>query len=104
MVVVHDDDLPAPRPGRVLTVRGDGLWVEVVCETADEHWSLGLEAFGLRVERPDDAWGERIAVGYDLEFEATDPPGPSQAGVVHGELLVGRDRVSVESPGHLERS
>ena len=70
-VVVHDDAVPRPR-GRALEVRADGLWTEMTCETPDEHWSFGLEAFGLRVDDPAETIGERLAVGYDLEWETPD--------------------------------
>jgi hypothetical protein len=89
-VVVHDDAVPRPR-GRALEVRTDGLWTEMTCETRDEHWSFGLEAFGLRVDDPAETIGERIAVGYDLEWETPD--------VVHGELLLGRATIPVDATG-----
>jgi hypothetical protein len=94
VIVVRDDDIAPPR-GRLLEVRADGLWAEVVCETPGEHWSFGLEAFGLRFA--DDAEadasdvGERLAVGLDLEWEAPD--------LVHGELLVERARVPFTGTG-----
>ena len=47
LIVVRDHEVPRPK-GRLLEVRADGLWAELVCETPDEHWSFGLEAFGLR--------------------------------------------------------
>ncbi len=89
-VVVHDDAVPRPR-GRAIEVRADGLWTEMTCETPDEHWSFGLEAFGLRVDDPAETIGERIAVGYDLEWETPD--------VVHGELLLGRATIPVDATG-----
>jgi len=89
-VVVRDDEVPRPR-GRALEVRADGLWTEMTCETPDEHWSFGLEAFGLRVDDPTETIGERIAVGYDLEWETPD--------VVHGELLLGRATITVDATG-----
>ncbi len=91
-------------------MRADGLWGELVCETPLEHWSIGLEAFGIAYDDPADAWGdewgERLPVGLDLEWEATaeprrpvPPAGPiprgragsaiAQPGRVHGEILVG---------------
>ena len=90
IVVVHDDAVPRPR-GRALEVRADGLWTEMTCETPDEHWSFGLEAFGLRVDDPAETIGERIAVGYDLEWETPD--------VVHGELLLGRATIPIDATG-----
>jgi hypothetical protein len=89
-VVVRDDAVPRPR-GRALEVRTDGLWTELTCETRDEHWSLGLEAFGLRVDDPQESIGERIAVGYDLEWETPD--------LVHGELLLVRAVIPVDARG-----
>jgi hypothetical protein len=89
-LVVHDDAVPRPR-GRAVEVRADGLWTEMTCETAGEHWSFGLEAFGLRVDDPSETIGERVAVGYDLEWETPD--------AVHGDLLVGRATISVDATG-----
>ena len=89
-VVVRDDAVPRPR-GRALEVRTDGLWAEMTCETRDEHWSFGLEAFGLRVDDPRESIGERIAVGYDLEWETPD--------LVHGELLLVRAVIPVDARG-----
>jgi hypothetical protein len=89
-LVVHDAAVPRPR-GRAIEVRTDGLWTEMTRETAGEHWSFGLEAFGLRVEDPTETIGERVAVGYDLEWETPD--------VVHGELLVGRATIPIDAHG-----
>ena len=99
LVLVHDDDVPLPR-GALLEVRADGLWAELVCETPGEHWGFGLEAFGLRYEDEEDAArsdvGERVAVGLDLEWETPD--------LVHGELLVGRDRIPFDGTGTFTES
>ena len=112
-IVVADEAVPLPRPTAGLEIRADGLWASLLCETAFEHWSLGLEAFGLRLD--DDAvgedapaWsdlvGERLPVGFDLEWELRAPPEPlvdglgyRQAGKLFGELLVVRDRIEVEA-------
>jgi len=105
-VVVRDREVPMPRrlTDADLAVRSDALWAEVVCETPFEHWGLGLEAFGVRVDDPRDDWGERVAVGLDLEWEVVAPPFEyedrySHAGVVHGELLVGPDHFPFEGRG-----
>jgi hypothetical protein len=113
-IVVADEAVPLPRPTAGLDIRADGLWASLLCETAFEHWSLGLEAFGLRLDADaigDDApaWsdlvGERLPVGFDLEWELRGPPerlvdgsGYRQAGTLFGELLVVRDRIEVEAP------
>jgi hypothetical protein len=99
VIVVRDHDVARPR-GRlpstgVHEIRADGLWAELVCETPGEHWSFGLEAFGLRVDSDEEAdrseVGERLPVGLDLEWEAPD--------LVHGELLVARDRIPFTGTG-----
>lgn len=97
VVVVRDDEVSPPR-GPLVEVRAEGLWAEVVCEVPGEHWAFGLEAFGLRYESETEAAaggpGERIPVGFDLEWEAPDH--------VHGELLVGQARVSLDGRGTFE--
>jgi len=117
LAAVRDHEVPVPRGG--LEVRADGLWAELVCETPLEHWSIGLEAFGLAFEDRAEAWrrewGDRVAVGLDLEWEALAPPvaapgpGPAgegyvQAGRVVGAVLLGEDRIDVDRPGLRARS
>lgn len=112
-IVVADDAVPLPRPAAGLEVRAEGLWASLYCETPFEHWTLGLEAFGLRVDDEDDGaagtWadlvGERVAVGFDLDWELRHPPAPltdgagyTQDGVVFGEVLLERERFDVEVP------
>jgi hypothetical protein len=95
VIAVRDDDVPPPR-GSLLEVRADGLWAEVVHE-ADDHWSFGLEAFGLRFDTVAEARtaevGDRVPVGYDLEWDR---------GRVVGELLVLRARIAVDTVGGFE--
>lgn len=114
VVLVRDHEVPIPRPG-ALEVRAAGLWVDLVCETPDVHWTLGLEAFGVALDDPSDALagerGVRTPLGFDLEWEATEPPfehpvpgsgdeGHVQhRGAVHGEVLVGSDRLQIEGTG-----
>jgi hypothetical protein len=94
LIVVRDDDVNPPR-GRLLEIRADGLWAELVCETPGEHWGFGLEAFGLRFADEEEAAtsdvGDRLAVGLDLEWEIPN--------LVHGELLVERDRIPFDGTG-----
>jgi hypothetical protein len=112
-VVVRDHDVVLPRAG--LEIRADGLWAACVLETPLEHWSLGLEAFGVRLDDPFDAFrgelGERLPLGLDLSWEATshahepggdavcDGAGYVQAGRVYGDVLVGDRRVDLDATG-----
>lgn len=97
-LLVRDLGLAPPRSAASREVRGDGLWADVNCETPHDHWSVGLEAFGVALDDPDDALGDerghRTGLGLDLEWEAAGPvvggPGDyAQACRVHGEVLVG---------------
>lgn len=119
LVAVRDHEVPLPK-GKALEVRADSLWAECVCETPMEHWGLGLESFGVRLDDPADAYrgerGERIAVGLDLEWEAMTPvydyPYPDghlgahyeHAGVVHGKLLVDDAEIPFEGTGERDHS
>ena len=107
VVVVEDRDVPRPR-GATLECRAEGLWFACICETPDEHWTFGLEAFGLRYDTVDEArrggFGERLAVGYDLEWEidVDDPVVPSlPAGIARGDVLVAHATFAVDECGRL---
>ncbi len=95
VVVVRDDEVAPPKRQDVLVIRAEGLWVELLCETPGEHWSIGLEAFGVRfddeVEAAASDRGERVPVGFDLEWETPDR--------VVGEILVGRARYDLDARG-----
>ncbi len=101
IIVVRDHEVLLPRQG--LEIRAEGLWAELWCEAPREHWTFGLESFGVRLDAPDDALraggeiGERIAVGLDIEWEVGDNGPP--AGIVHGDVLVGRARHEIDGPG-----
>jgi hypothetical protein len=95
IVAVRDHEVTPPRQG--LEIRAEGLWAEWWCETPGEHWTFGLEAFGIRLADAEEALraggeiGERLAVGLDLEWEAGD--------IVHGDVLVGRERWTIDAWG-----
>ncbi len=101
IVTVRDHDLRRPS-GDTLAVRGDGLWAELVPETPGEHWGVGLEAFGVRLDDPLDAKrgerGERLPVGLDLEWETA----ADRFGAVRGDLLVADGRDAFDGTGTFE--
>jgi hypothetical protein len=109
LVSLVADDLPRPRVG--LEVRGPGIWAAAECETPLDHWSLGLEAFAVALDDPWDALGaargDRTPLGADLEWEAGSPPvglpGPGGGyevpSTVHGEVLVGSERLVLDGVG-----
>ena len=110
LVTVRDHEVPPPS-GRGLEVRASGLWTELVCETPLDHWSVGLEAFGVALDDPLEAWrqerGDPWALGLDVEWEATASSvgwpgaetGYSQACSVHGDVLVGAERFALDGKG-----
>jgi hypothetical protein len=107
VVVLVDDDVPLP-PAHALEIRTSGLWAALFCETPFEHWTVGLEGFALAFEDPADAErgvGERVPLGFDLEWEATAPPvsdehGDAQPCTVSGDVLLATDVIAVDSEGH----
>jgi hypothetical protein len=116
-VVVRDHEVPMPtRSSPAVEIRSEALWAEFYCETADEHWSLGLEAFGVELDDPADAYsgelGHRTAVGWDIEWEVADQAGGRVAGVagvagsvgaVRGDVLLGADTIPFDGIGVLRR-
>lgn len=107
-VIVREHDIELPV--RTLEVRASGLWADFICESPMEHWTVGVEAFGIALEDPADVFrgerGDPVAVGFDLEWEADgparEPDGAAryeQPCVVHGEILEGSSRTDFEGRG-----
>jgi hypothetical protein len=95
LVALRDDELPRHRG---LDVRTDGLWASLTCETPDEHWSVGMEAFAVGYDDPAGALGDErgdiVALGLDLEWERT-----GDLWQVHGDVLVGDARIALDTYG-----
>jgi hypothetical protein len=113
LVAVRAHDVRIPRLGT--EIRTDGVWASLTCESPLEHWSVGLESFGAAFEDPLEAWGgERgdvVPFGLELEWESVEPalpasaPGASGYGqwcAVHGDVLIGEERLEVDATGHRE--
>jgi hypothetical protein len=107
-VLVKDLDC---RP-RGYELRAEGLWADCNDEAPDgTHWSWGLEAFGVAFDDAEEAlrseWGDRMALGFDLEWEAPDrlDLAPDRPGAVHGEILVGpSERIAFDGLGTIFRA
>ena len=115
-VLAKEHDIVPPKPPS-LEIRASGLWAEIICEEPFEHLSVGLEAFALAFDDPTDAYGaergQPVPLGFDLGWEALSPPaalargttgtaaaaGYGQDCAVHGEVLVGRERLRLAGTG-----
>ena len=107
-VYVVDNELPAPS-GRSLELRGPGIWQDLVVETPFDHIAVGLEAFGVGLDHPADAYGnmfgDRTALGYELDWDTVGAAVPLDGGYrlpcrVHGEILVGQESHELDGWGH----
>ena len=108
LVAVADTEVPVADAS--LEIRTAGLWATHICETALDHWTIGLEAFALGVDDPAELYGrqlgEQVPLGFDLEWEAEGPATPAGPGVgyeqvcrVSGEILVGREAIDFDGHG-----
>src|SRR5690606_22627317 len=105
----------APTVDRTLEFRTTGLWAAHICETPFDHWTVGLEAFGLGIDDPAELygrqWGDVVPLGFDLEWEALGPPEETGAVAtrfdqpcrVTGEVLVGADVIDLDGHGRRGR-
>jgi hypothetical protein len=110
LVAVIDHDVPFPATD--LEIRTTGLWATHICETPLDHWTIGLEAFGLGVDDPGEIYGrqfgDRVPLGFDLEWEAEEPATAAgtdryrQPCLVTGELLVGNAEIDLDATGWRE--
>lgn len=111
-VIDHDVAIPA---GQSLELRTEGLWADLTVETPLDHVSVGLEAFAVSVEDPADVYGDlrgdRVPLGFDLEWETEGDtfayPGVTRYEVpcrVHGEVLVGQERIELDGWGQRDHS
>jgi hypothetical protein len=106
-------DLDVPMSRAVLEIRSSALWAMHVCEEPLSRWTVGNEAFGVALDDPADAlaeaYGELVPIGFDLEWEATGEAtthaptattGYTIDATVHGEVLVGADRLAIDGTGY----
>lgn len=111
LVTVLADDLPLPSGGS-MELRASGLWTETTVLRPFEHLTTDLEAFGVAIDAPADVWagafGDRVAVGLELDWDTEGTPGPSPVpgttgyrlvGQMHGEVLIDEERWELEGVG-----
>ncbi len=115
LVFVGDHEAPLPR-GDALELRAPGLWTDVSCLEPLERFSVQLEAFGVGVDDPAEMYGrmrgDQVPIGFDLEWETDGgvfgyPEGITRYEVpceVHGEVLVGREKIDFEGYGQRDHS
>ena len=110
-VAVVSTDLPVPAHG--MQMRGPGIWLELICEEPLDHWTVGLEAFGVTVDDGEeisvDTRGDLTPIGLDLDLDTVEP-GPVEVGDglsvplrVHGEVLLGSERYDIDCSGRRSR-
>ena len=113
VTLVAVPDISTKKLSRSLEFRAEGIWAHHVCEKPLEHWTVGLEAFGVVLDSTEgglgNQWGERIGVGLDLEWESAAPPvafdeGFQQKCSVSGELLIGSEDFQITATGSRMRS
>jgi hypothetical protein len=107
LVTVIDNEAPLPRR-RTLELRTSGLWCEIQVEVPLDHLTVGMESFGVALDEPADVFGslrgDLTPLGFDLEWETERDPMPLADGYelrcrVHGEILVGQERIDFDGWG-----
>lgn len=120
-VLVVDQETPIPA-GPGLEVRSSGLWADLIVEGPLEHFSVEVEAFGVALDEPADAYrgmrGERLPVGVDLGWETDGPSEGVEPWAFHydfttryeipcrvaGEVRIGDRRITVDGWGQRDHS
>jgi len=110
-VTVLDYDLPLAVGA--FEFRSSGVWVEFCCEEPLDHWTVGLEAFGLALPPGElvtpDSYGDRVPIGLDLDLETSNAPDGDSRGFsmeigVSGEVLIADQSYEIDATGTRRRS
>lgn len=107
LVTLADLSLRPPKhPG--LEIRAPGLWSEFICQTALDHFTVDVEAFAVSLDDVDEvhrgAYGDRVAVGCELDWETADVPVEIANGYavpcrVTGEWLLDEQTIEIDGWG-----
>lgn len=114
LVTVIEHEAPLVRGGG-WELRAPGMWSELVVETPLDHVTVGLEAFAVAMDDPTEVYrsgrGDRVPFGLDLEWEtdggsfAYDITSRYEIPCrVHGEILVGEERIELDGWGQRDHS
>ncbi len=111
LITVLADDLPLPQRGS-MELRGPAIWTETTVLRPFEHLTTDLEAFGVAIDEPTEVWdgafGDRVALGLEFDWDTEGTPGPSPVpgttgyrlvGQMHGEVLLDETRWELEGVG-----
>jgi hypothetical protein len=110
-VTVFDYDLPLATGA--FEFRAPGVWVELCCEEPLDHWTVGLEAFGLAIPSAEvvtpASFGDRVPLGLDLDLDTLSAPEGDASSFsvevrVHGEVLIAERTYEIEAVGTRRRS
>lgn len=112
LVLVVDDELPLPAAPH-LEVRSSGIWTDFIPQIPLEHFTVGLEAFGVGLDDPNDVFdglrGDLTPIGFDMEWETEgdmwpiDPTGFEVPCRAHGEILLGHEEFDFDGLGTRRR-
>lgn len=112
LVIVVDDELPLP-PAPNLEVRSSGIWTDLIPQVPLEHFTVGLEAFGVGIDDPEEVFkslrGDRTPMGFDMEWETDGdgwpllPSGFELPCRAHGEILLGHEEFDFDGLGTRRR-
>lgn len=110
-VTVFDYDLPLATGA--FEFRAPGVWVELCCEEPLDHWTVGLEAFGLAIPSAEvvtpSSFGDRVPLGLDLDLDTVSAPDGDASSFsvevrVHGEVLIADRAYEVDAVGTRRRA
>jgi len=83
-----------------LEIKPPEMWADHVCDVPFRQWSLGVEAHGVLLDDPTEAWrrahGIPVPLTFDVEWYATAEPQPEPAGRGAGYRQVGEVDVQVQ--------
>ena len=111
LVLVVDPQIRIDELSPYLEFRAEGIWAQHVCETPMQHWTIGLEAFGVTLDQPEGAMGDQWGIEPELAWtlNGSTPQNPrtengfSQDCFVNGEVLLDDMSFEVASKGTRSR-